>query len=81
MRRAATTSQLLEASGLAEAVVDAALTGIWAACVAADPIFQAIVLRWWTSGLRFGEVVVTSLLRTAQVLGVDACFLLYALLF
>ena len=33
------------------------------------PIFQAMVLRWWTSGLRFGDVTVTSHLRTAQVYG------------
>jgi uncharacterized membrane protein YjgN (DUF898 family) len=76
-------SSWLEASGLAGAVVYAGLTGIWVllAFVLLYPIFQAIVLRWWTSGLRFGEVVVTSRLRTAQVLGVYARFLLYALLF
>ena len=53
-------SSWLEASGLAGAVVYAALTGIWVllAFVLLYPIFQAIVLRWWTSGLRFGEVVV-----------------------
>jgi len=76
-------SSWLEASGLAGAIVYAGLTGIWVllAFVLLYPIFQAIVLRWWTSGLRFGEVVVTSRLRTAQVLGVYARFLLYALLF
>jgi len=76
-------SSWLEASGLAGAVVYAGLTGIWIllAFVLLYPIFQAIVLRWWTSGLRFGEVVVASRLRTAQVLGVYARFLLYALLF
>ena len=45
------------------------------------PIFQAMVLRWWVSGLRFGDVAVTSRLRTAQVYGVYARFLGYALLF
>ena len=45
------------------------------------PIFQAMVLRWWTSGLRFGDVTVTSHLRTAQVYGLYARFLWYALLF
>jgi uncharacterized membrane protein YjgN (DUF898 family) len=44
-------------------------------------LFQAMVLRWWTSGLRFGEVRVTSHLRTAQIYGVYARFLWYALLF
>src|SRR5215213_4996717 len=53
-------SSWLEASGLAGAMVYAGLTGIWVllAFVLLYPVFQAIVLRWWTSGLRFGEVAV-----------------------
>jgi uncharacterized membrane protein YjgN (DUF898 family) len=76
-------SSWLEASGLAGALVYVGLTGIWLllAFVVLYPIFQAIVLRWWTSGLRFGEIVVTSRLRMTQVLGVYARFLLYAFLF
>jgi uncharacterized membrane protein YjgN (DUF898 family) len=76
-------SSWLEASGLAGAIVYAGLTGIWVllSFVVLYPIFQAIVLRWWTSGLRFGEVVITSHLRMAQVLGVYARFLLFAFLF
>ena len=76
-------SSWLEASGLAGAMVYAGLTGIWVllAFVLLYPVFQAIVLHWWTSGLRFGEVAVTSRLRTAQVLGVYARFLLCAFLF
>jgi hypothetical protein len=31
------------------------------------PVFQAIVYRWWLSGLRFGNIVVTSHLRIGQV--------------
>jgi uncharacterized membrane protein YjgN (DUF898 family) len=31
------------------------------------PVFQAIVYRWWLSGLRFGDVTVTSRLRIGQV--------------
>jgi uncharacterized membrane protein YjgN (DUF898 family) len=31
------------------------------------PLFQAVKLRWWISGLRFGEVAVTSRLRYRQV--------------
>jgi hypothetical protein len=38
-------------------------------------------LRWWTSGLRFGDVAVASRLRTSQVFGVYARFLWYAFLF
>ena len=31
------------------------------------PVFQAIVYRWWLSGLRFGDITVTSRLRIGQV--------------
>jgi uncharacterized membrane protein YjgN (DUF898 family) len=31
------------------------------------PVFQAIVYRWWLSGLRFGGIAVTSRLRIGQV--------------
>jgi uncharacterized membrane protein YjgN (DUF898 family) len=73
----------LEASGLAGAVVYAGLTGTWLLLSFAIlyPIFQAMMLRWWASGLRFGGATVTSRLRTAQLYGVYARFLLYALLF
>jgi uncharacterized membrane protein YjgN (DUF898 family) len=39
------------------------------------PLFQAMVLRWWASGLRFGEVALTSRLRTGQVYGAYARFI------
>ncbi len=73
----------LETSGLANAVVYAGVTLTWLLLSLAIlyPIFQAMVLRWWASGLRFGDVVVTSRLRTAQVYSVYARFLGYALLF
>jgi uncharacterized membrane protein YjgN (DUF898 family) len=73
----------LEVSGLADAVVYGTLTGIWLLLSFAllYPIFQAVLLRWWASGLRFGEVTVTSHLRTAQVFGVYARFLWYTFLF
>jgi uncharacterized membrane protein YjgN (DUF898 family) len=31
------------------------------------PVFQAIIYRWWLSGLRFGGIAVTSRLRIGQV--------------
>ena len=76
-------SSWLDASGLDEAVVYAGLTGTWLLLSFAVlyPIFQAMVLRWWAGGLRFGDVAVTSHLRTAQVYGVYARFVWYALLF
>jgi uncharacterized membrane protein YjgN (DUF898 family) len=73
----------LETSGLGGAVVYAGLTGLWVLLSFAIlyPIFQAVLLRWWASGLRFGDVAVASRLRTAQVLAVYARFLWYAFLF
>jgi uncharacterized membrane protein YjgN (DUF898 family) len=49
------------------------------AAVLLYPLFQAISLRWWISGLRFGDVVVTSHLRTGQVYRVYLRFILYIL--
>jgi uncharacterized membrane protein YjgN (DUF898 family) len=45
------------------------------------PVFQAVKLRWWISGLRFGEVTVTSRLRAKQVYWVYLRVVLYFLLF
>jgi uncharacterized membrane protein YjgN (DUF898 family) len=45
------------------------------------PLFQAVLLRWWISGLRFGDMTVTSNLRTRDVYRVYLRFLLYLVLF
>jgi uncharacterized membrane protein YjgN (DUF898 family) len=45
------------------------------------PVFQAMMLRWWTSGLQFGPLTVTSHLRTGPVYRVYVRFLCYVLLF
>jgi uncharacterized membrane protein YjgN (DUF898 family) len=73
----------LEASGLDEAVIYAGLTGTWLLLSLAVlyPIFQAMMLRWWAGGVRFGDIALKSHLRTAQVYGVYARFLWYAFLF
>jgi uncharacterized membrane protein YjgN (DUF898 family) len=44
------------------------------------PVFQAVKLRWWISGLRFGEVTVTSRLRIRQVYRVYLRLMLYLVL-
>jgi uncharacterized membrane protein YjgN (DUF898 family) len=51
----------------------------WAAVAAAVfyPAFQALVLRWWSSGLRFGDVALTSRLRVRQIYHAYFRFLLY----
>ncbi len=45
------------------------------------PAFQAVVLRWWSSGLRFGEIEVRSRLRMRHVYSAYARFVGYAMLF
>jgi len=62
-------------------VVGAAIGASIAATLLLYPVFQAMLWRWWISGLRFGTVSVTSHLRTAQVYRVYLRFVLYTLLF
>jgi uncharacterized membrane protein YjgN (DUF898 family) len=73
----------MEASGLAGIDVIVGLTGAWLLCSIAllYPIFHAVLLRWWLSGLRFGDVAVRSRLQIARVFGVYARFYGYAILF
>jgi uncharacterized membrane protein YjgN (DUF898 family) len=68
---------------LADAVVFAMLMGGTAVTMATllYPAFQALQLRWWTSGLRFGEIAMRSRLRTRHVYGAYVRFLWTALLF
>ena len=44
------------------------------------PIFQAMVLRWWISGLRLGPMTIRSQLRTGQIYGAYLRFLGYGFL-
>jgi uncharacterized membrane protein YjgN (DUF898 family) len=68
---------------LADVLVFAMLMGGTAIALAAllYPAFQALVLRWWSSGLRFGAIEMRSNLRTLQVYGAYVRFLWYAILF
>lgn len=68
---------------LAGAIVFAMLATGAAVCIAAllYPAFQAVLLRWWASGLRFEEFEIHSKLRTAQVYGAYVRFLWYSILF
>ncbi|MGB8896323.1 MAG: DUF898 family protein [Pseudolabrys sp.] len=45
------------------------------------PVFQTVVLRWWSSGLRFGDIKVRSRLRMRHLYGAYARFVGYAMLF
>jgi uncharacterized membrane protein YjgN (DUF898 family) len=55
---------------------------IWtvASAIVLYPAFEAIVTRWWLSGLRFGDIAVTSFLRTGQIYRIWLRFLIYAVL-
>lgn len=59
-------------------VISAAAGLSLAAAVLLYPLFAAIMMRWWISGLRFGMVTVRSHLSVAQVYRVYLRFLLYA---
>jgi uncharacterized membrane protein YjgN (DUF898 family) len=67
---------------LADVLVFAMLMGGTAIALAAllYPAFQTLVLRWWSSGLRFGAIEMRSNLRTLQVYGAYVRFLWYAIL-
>ncbi len=49
------------------------------AAVLLYPLFQAVSLRWWISGLRFGDLAVTSHLKTGQIYRIYLRFVLYIL--
>src|ERR1043165_764996 len=55
----------VEAAGIAPALGVAVLSLGWSVVALAllYPAFQAIMLRWWMTGLRFGELTVASQLR------------------
>jgi uncharacterized membrane protein YjgN (DUF898 family) len=61
----------------------AIMASIWSVVAAAllYPAFQAITLRWWTSGLRFGPMAAKSRLRVSQMYGLYLRFLGYSLVF
>jgi uncharacterized membrane protein YjgN (DUF898 family) len=67
----------------ATAIVYVVTACIWTVVAAAVlyPAFQALMLRWWISGLRFGDVRPTSHLRTRQIYAVYLRFLGFALFF
>jgi uncharacterized membrane protein YjgN (DUF898 family) len=68
-------------SGIANVIVFAMLMGGFAVTMAAllYPVFQALTLRWWSSGLRFGAIEIRSTLRVAQVYAAYMRFLWYAI--
>ena len=69
--------------GLGAAIVFAMLMAGASITLAAllYPAFQTVVLRWWSSGLRFGDIKVRSRLRMRHLYGAYARFVGYAMLF
>jgi uncharacterized membrane protein YjgN (DUF898 family) len=69
--------------GIYPAIV-ASMTAVTASAVMAAvlfPAFQAMMMRWWLSGLRFGSLAVRSRLRMRDIYGAYLRFLLYGFLF
>jgi uncharacterized membrane protein YjgN (DUF898 family) len=69
--------------GLGSTIVFAMLMGGTSVVIGAllYPAFQALTLRWWSSGLRFGTIEVRSHLRTRHMYGAYGRFVGYASLF
>jgi uncharacterized membrane protein YjgN (DUF898 family) len=76
--------------GITQALVAATATVFWAlmAGILLYPAFRAVTLRWWLSGITFGQLRVRSHLRTGQVyriylrfLWMNAVFLIVAAIF
>lgn len=68
--------------GLGAALGIGLMAIVWAVLAAAVfyPAFQAITLRWWLSGIRFGKISISSTLRAGKVYAVYVRFLWYSLL-
>ncbi|TMJ01427.1 MAG: DUF898 domain-containing protein [Alphaproteobacteria bacterium] len=71
----------VEAAGVAPALVVAVLSIGWSmvALAVLYPAFQAMVLRWWIAGLRFGALTPGSQLRTRAVYAIYLRFMWIAL--
>ncbi|MET0278215.1 MAG: DUF898 family protein [Pseudorhodoplanes sp.] len=69
--------------GFADTIVFALLTGIICLVLIAAllPAFHAMVVRWWISGIRFGEIAAMSHLRTRAVYVAYFRFMGWMLLF
>jgi uncharacterized membrane protein YjgN (DUF898 family) len=72
----------LIASGIATATLYLGLTLIWLILSLAIlyPIFHAMLLRWWASGLRFGDITATSKLPTGRIFRIYLRFYWYVVL-
>lgn len=67
--------------GPAQPIVLPCIGGSLVAALLLYPLFQAMMMRWWISGLRFGEVSAASRLRWTQVYAIYLRFAFYIVLF
>lgn len=74
---------LAKDEAVAGAVGIAIMGGAWALFIGVIlyPLFRAIVLRWWLSGLRLGGLAAYSQLRTGQIYRAYGRFLWFVFLF
>lgn len=72
----------IEGANVGSAISVAVIGVTWSVMATAllYPVFQAMVLRWWLSGLRFGKLTVASRLRTGAVYALYLRFMWIALL-
>jgi len=72
----------IESTNVGAAVSVAVIGVTWSITAAAllYPVFQAMVLRWWISGLRFGALTVASRLHTGAVYALYLRFMWISLL-
>jgi uncharacterized membrane protein YjgN (DUF898 family) len=58
-------------------------TALWIPLVGAllFPALEAITMRWWLSGVRFGDIAVTSLLKKRSLYGIYLRYILASILF
>ena len=68
--------------GFYVAIVVAITASVFSVAMAAIlfPVFKAMTLRWWASGVRIGGLTTRSRVRTGRVYGAYLRFLLYGLL-
>lgn len=74
-------ASLDEMTHAAFGILIVAMTWVMIAGLVLYPAFQAMVWRWWTAGLRFGDISVSSRLRTGQVYRIYLRFIGYSFVF
>jgi uncharacterized membrane protein YjgN (DUF898 family) len=67
-------------AGMAALITTGLSFGLFVVAAAVYAILQGIIMRWWLAGLRFGPVVVTTMLKKRRVVGAYLRCFLYGLL-